>query len=65
MFHRAAEASKLAILFLADHLRTRGATFIDCQVSTPHMKALGARDIPRARFLDLLAQAQARGAKLF
>jgi len=65
MFHRAPDASKLALLFLADHVRARGATFIDCQVSTPHMKALGARDIPRARFLDLLAQTQAAGLKLF
>ena len=65
MFHRAPDASKLALLFLADHVRARGATFIDCQVTTPHMKALGAREISRAKFLDLLAQAQARGRALF
>jgi leucyl/phenylalanyl-tRNA--protein transferase len=65
MFHRRPDASKLAVLFLIDHLRTRGATLLDCQVMTPHMKALGARDIPRARFLDLLAEAQARGGALF
>jgi leucyl/phenylalanyl-tRNA--protein transferase len=65
MFHVAPNASKLALLFLADHLRARGATFIDCQVTTPHMKALGAREIARGRFLDLLAQAQASGIRLF
>jgi leucyl/phenylalanyl-tRNA--protein transferase len=65
MFHRAPDASKLALLFLAGHLRSRGATFVDCQVMTPHMKALGARDIPRARFLDLLAATQSRGLQLF
>jgi leucyl/phenylalanyl-tRNA---protein transferase len=65
MFHRAPDASKLALLFLAGHLASRGATFIDCQVSTPHMKALGARDIARSRFLDLLAHAQAQGLRLF
>jgi leucyl/phenylalanyl-tRNA--protein transferase len=65
MFHRAADASKLALLFLIEHLRTRGVTWLDCQVMTPHMQALGAREIPRARFLDMLAEAQSRGVKLF
>ncbi len=65
MFHLRADASKLALLYLIDHLRERGSTLIDCQVMTPHMKALGAREIPRARFLDALAAAQARGIRLF
>ena len=65
MFHRRTDASKLALLFLIDHLRARGATFLDCQVMTPHMQALGAREIARGRFLDLLAEAQARGLRLF
>jgi len=65
MFHRRSDASKLALLFLIDHLRERGATFLDCQVMTPHMKALGAREISRAKFLDRLAAAQAQGLKLF
>ena len=65
MFHRRTGASKLALLFLIDHLRQRGATWLDCQVMTPHMKAIGAREIMRARFLDMLAQAQGVGASLF
>ena len=65
MFHRRPDASKLALLFLIEHLQSRGATFIDCQVMTPHMQALGAREIPRNRFLDLLAKTQAQGLKLF
>jgi leucyl/phenylalanyl-tRNA--protein transferase len=65
MFHRAPNASKLALLFLVEHLETRGATFLDCQVMTPHMAALGAREIPRGRFLDMLAETQARGLTIF
>lgn len=65
MFHRRTDASKLALLHLIDHLSARGATWLDCQVTTPHMRALGARDIPRAQFLDLLAEAQARNLGLF
>jgi leucyl/phenylalanyl-tRNA--protein transferase len=65
MFHLRPDASKLALLFLIEHLRARGATFLDCQIMTPHMKALGAREISRSRFLDLLAETQARGITLF
>lgn len=65
MFHREPDASKLALLFLIEHLRSRGATWLDCQVMTPHMEAIGARDITRARFLDMLAAAQEQGLRLF
>ena len=65
MFHLAADASKLALLFLIEHLRARGAAWLDCQVMTPHMQALGAREIKRAQFLDMLAEEQASGRSLF
>ena len=65
MFHLRPNASKLALLFLIEHLRSRGAAFLDCQVMTPHMKALGAREITRGRYLDMLAHAQAAGFRLF
>ncbi|HEX6159665.1 MAG TPA: leucyl/phenylalanyl-tRNA--protein transferase [Thermoanaerobaculia bacterium] len=65
MFHLRPNASKLALLFLADHLREKGAAFLDCQVITPHMEALGAREITRGRFLDMLASAQARDLRIF
>jgi len=65
MFYRESDASKLALLFLIEHLKARGATWLDCQVMTPHMEALGAREIPRARFLDWLAAEQAKNRKLF
>ena len=65
MFHQKPNASKLGLLHLIGHLRERGATWLDCQVMTPHMAALGARHVPRTRFLDLLAEAQASGRQLF
>jgi len=65
MFHRRNNASKLALLHLVEHLRTRGATWLDCQIMTPHMRAIGAREIPRSRFLDLLADTQAHELHLF
>jgi leucyl/phenylalanyl-tRNA--protein transferase len=65
MFYREPDASKLALLHLIDHLRERGATWLDIQVITPHMAALGAREISRAQFLDLLAEEQEKGLTLF
>ncbi len=65
MFYLQPNASRLALLFIIDYLRERGLSWLDCQVMTPHMEALGAREIPRGKFLDLLAEAQARGIRLF
>lgn len=65
MFHRAPNASKLALLYLVDHLKTRGSTWLDVQVMTPHMKILGAKDIDREDFLDKLENTLALDLKLF
>lgn len=65
MFHVRTDASKLALLHLIEHLRERGATWLDCQIMTPHMRILGAREVPRAEFLDLLADAQRSGRRIF
>lgn len=58
MFYKRPNASKLALLFLIDHMRARGATWLDVQVMTPHMEALGAKEIDRRDFLLRLEQTQ-------
>lgn len=65
MFHTASNASKLALLFLMDHMRVRGATWLDAQVMTPHLEALGAKEIGRGAFLDMLKETQSRNLSLF
>ena len=65
MFHTETNASKLALLFVIDHLRSRGATWLDAQVMTPHIRALGAREIRRREFLRKLKETQARPLSLF
>ena len=57
MFHRESNASKAALLWLADFLREQGCKWLDCQVMTPHFEALGARDVERDEFLGLLKPA--------
>ena len=65
MFHLRPNASKLALLFLIEHLKARGATWIDIQVMTPHFEVLGAKEIPRNLFLEKLEEAQENGLRLF
>ena len=65
MFYRSPNASKLALLFLVDHLRERGSEWLDSQVMTPHMRKLGTREISRSEFLERLRETQERGLQLF
>ncbi len=57
MFHRRTDASKAALFRLCQLARKRGWLFIDCQFYTPHLARLGAREIPRDAFLDLVRRA--------
>ncbi|HYP02153.1 MAG TPA: leucyl/phenylalanyl-tRNA--protein transferase [Pyrinomonadaceae bacterium] len=65
MFFLRPNASKLALLRLIEHLQSRGLDWLDIQVMTPHMQALGARIVTRDEFLERLAAARARNLKLF
>lgn len=65
MFYRRSNASKFALLYLIDHLRSRGASWIDIQVMTPHFRSFGAKEMRRVEFLDRLEKAQAVGRSLF
>ncbi len=65
MFFKRSNASKLALLFLIEHLKTRGAMWLDTQVMTPHFGVLGAKEIARAEFLDKLEETQKQNLKLF
>lgn len=65
MFYREPNASKLALLHLIEHLRSRGLDWLDTQMLTPHIERLGARTIPRAAFLKKLERTRARGIELF
>ena len=60
MFHRVTDAGKVALAALVDVLRDGGATLLDVQWTTPHLASLGAVDVPRAKYLELLAGALRR-----
>ncbi len=60
MFHRATDASKIALVALVGRLRTCGFALLDTQWITPHLKTFGAREIRRATYLRRLAAALKR-----
>ena len=55
MFSRATDASKVALVTLVKELAVRGFPLIDCQMKTPLLASLGAREIPRRAFLRQVA----------
>ncbi len=55
MFSHEDDASKAAFIPLVWRLRDEGFTLVDSQVYTDHLAGLGAREIPRSEYLDLLA----------
>lgn len=56
MFSRRTNASKVALVALAHALRVRGFPWIDAQVPNPHLMRMGARALPRRKFLAELAR---------
>jgi leucyl/phenylalanyl-tRNA--protein transferase len=57
MFHKVADASKIALAALVDRLRERGFRLLDTQYVTDHLRTFGAIEIPRTKYLSLLRQA--------
>jgi len=56
MFSHKTDASKIALAHLAYQLKRWNFGMIDCQMNTPHLASLGAREIPRTEFLIRLKE---------
>jgi leucyl/phenylalanyl-tRNA--protein transferase len=57
MFYLVRDASKVALVHLLNHLRSRGYALLDIQQLTPHTERLGASEISRQEYLARLARA--------
>jgi leucyl/phenylalanyl-tRNA--protein transferase len=64
MFHRATDASKIALVDLAERFGAAGGILIDVQITTDHLATLGARDVARSRFLATLARGRDNDVRL-
>jgi len=54
MFHRARDASKVALVHLVARLRAGGFKLLDTQFVTDHLKRFGAVEVPRRQYHKLL-----------
>jgi leucyl/phenylalanyl-tRNA--protein transferase len=63
MFHRATDASKVALAALVERLRVRDFRLLDIQWVTPHLEQFGAIEIPRREYLKRLEEALAAPAR--
>jgi leucyl/phenylalanyl-tRNA---protein transferase len=59
MFHRRTDASKVALLGLVELLAEGGGLgrVLDVQWVTPHLASLGAEEVPRWRYLEMVRRA--------
>ena len=56
MYSDVSNASKIALAHLARQLERWQFGLIDCQMNTPHLATLGAREIPRSEFIVRLKE---------
>lgn len=54
MFSRRTDASKVALALLVTQLARWDFELVDCQMSTGHLASMGAREVPRAAFVESL-----------
>lgn len=59
MFHTSTDASKVALVALADLALRRPGAMVDVQWATPHLTSLGVVEISRAEYVDRLRRAVA------
>lgn len=57
MFSARPNASKVALFYLVDRLRSQGFTLLDVQFLTPHLERMGAIEVSRGDYQTMLEQA--------
>jgi leucyl/phenylalanyl-tRNA--protein transferase len=57
MFHRARDASKIALVHLVSRLKAGGYRLLDTQFVTEHLRTFGAVEVPKRRYHRLLEDA--------
>lgn len=65
MFHRATNASKIALAHLVERLRAGGFVLLDTQFTTSHLESLGAIEIPREVYELRLSEALTHSGDFF
>lgn len=64
MFFEMSNASKVALYYLVEKLKSWNFDFIDSQVPNDHMKAMGGKELARGEFLDILENSLMKETKI-
>lgn len=56
MFHHVTDASKIAFVHLVQELKRQNFGLLDCQMKTSHLASLGAREVSRKEFCQLMSK---------
>lgn len=64
MFHDEDDASKVALVDLCARFHAAGGRFVDVQLTTDHLRSMGADDVARDEFLDVLADVRDHDVRL-
>lgn len=56
MFHHVTDASKIAFVHLVQEIKRQNFGLLDCQMKTSHLASLGAREISRKEFCQLMSK---------
>ncbi len=59
MFSKERDVSKIAFVALAWHAQHWGYSVIDCQIANSHLTSMGAVDIPREKYVQILKTTRA------
>lgn len=54
MFSLESDASKVAFYYLSEFAKNENYKFIDCQIYNAHLESLGAEEVKREQFMELL-----------
>jgi len=65
MFHFERDASKVALAHLVARLKVGGFKLLDAQFVTDHLKSMGAAEVSRVEYQNLLAKAVAAHAQFY
>ena len=57
MFSRVTDSSKIALVYLVEHLRRQGFVLLDVQFMTPHLRRFGTIEISRKQYKKRLEKA--------
>ncbi|MDB9787265.1 leucyl/phenylalanyl-tRNA--protein transferase [Bacteriovoracaceae bacterium] len=58
MFYLESNTSKIALIYLMEHLYANGILWLDTQMVTPVVSQLGGKEICREHFIEMLKQSQ-------